>query len=107
MDNLPMNRTFFTKNIQNISENKWINLRDWRTQNEISMCWQISTPKIWKEVFNINSLQDIKDTIIYINSRINYVDGHGNSCWNTDQLFLYNKVMEWNKKTNNYIFLHL
>ena len=105
MDNLPMNRTFFTKNIQNISENKWINLRDWRTQNEICMMWQVSTPKIWKEVFNINSLQDIKDTIIYINSRINYVDGHGNSGWNTDQLFLYNKVMEWNKKTNNYIFL--
>ena len=26
MDNLPMNRNFFTKNIQNISENKWINL---------------------------------------------------------------------------------
>ena len=69
------------------------------------MMWQVSTPKIWKEVFNINSLQDIKDTIIYINSRINYVDGHGNIGWNTDQLFLYHKVMEWNKKTNNYIFL--
>lgn len=111
IDNIPMNRTFFTNNIENISENKWINLRDWfwhdPPHNMIAMCWQVATPKIWKEVFNINSIQDIKDSIINMNSKINYVEGGTDyaSGWNTDQLFLYQKVMEWNKKTNNYIFL--
>ena len=106
MDNLPMNRTYFTKNIENISDNKWINLRDWRTKDQISMCWQVAKAETWKQVFHINNLHDIKDTLVSVNSTIKYVDGITNSGWFTDQLFLYKKVMEWNKKTKNYIFLN-
>lgn len=105
IDNLPMNRTFFTKNIENISDNKWINLRDCKTSNEICMMWQVAKPDTWKQVFHIHNLQDIKDTLISVNNTINYVDGHGCSGWCTDQEFLYEKVMKWNEKTKNYIFL--
>lgn len=105
IDNIPLNRSFFTENIKDISNNKWINLRDWKTNNQIAMCWQVAKPAIWKEVFHINNLKDIKQTLISVYKNINYIDGTTSSAWFTDQIFLYKNVMEWNKKTNNYIFL--
>tara|TARA_B110000037_G_scaffold221069_2_gene290720 strand:- start:880 stop:1635 length:756 start_codon:yes stop_codon:yes gene_type:complete len=105
MDNLPMNRTFFTKNIENIPNDKWINLRDWRTRDQICMCWQVATPDTWKQVFHIDNLQDIKETLINVNNNIDYKDGSTDRFWFTDQLYLYEKVMAWNKTTNNYLFL--
>ena len=95
IDDLPMNTTFFTKNIEDIHNDKWVNLRDWKTNNQIAMCWQVATPNTWKDVFHIENLQDIKRTITSY------------KCirWDSDQLFLYKNVMEWNKKTNRYVFL--
>ena len=105
IDNFPMNRTFFTENIKEISNDKWINLRDWKTHNEISMCWQVATPKIWNQVFKINNLNDINNRLIEVFKSINYVDGHAKLGWCTDQEHLFIYVKEWNKKTNNYVFL--
>lgn len=105
IDILPMNNTFFTKNIENICDNKWVNLRDWQSNNQFSMCWQVAIPNTWKEVFSIYNLQAIKDTLVSINNRINYIDGIYDDAWFTDQKFLYEKVMQWNKKTNNLIIL--
>ena len=107
IDNIPMNRTFFTKNIENIPDNKWINLRDWKTDNQICMMWQVAKPDTWKQVFHIQNIEDIKNTLKSVASKINYIDGKttSSSGWYTDQLFLYKHVMEWHKKTNNYIFL--
>ena len=106
IDNVPMNRSFFTKNIESISDNKWINLRNWQEDEQICMMWQVATPKIWKDVFKINNLKQIKENIISINSLISYDDIPGNESWFTDQLVLYEKVMKWNKITNNYICLN-
>lgn len=105
IDMLPMNKTYYTKNIKTFSNNKFINTRDWNDDYQFASCYNVATPEIWAEIFNINNLEDIKDTIIDINSRINYEDGHGKNGWHTDQLFLYRKIIKWNKKTNNYIFL--
>ena len=106
IDNIPMNMTFFTENIKHISKDKWINLRDWKTNNEISMCWQIATSKMWAEVFHIYSLKDITNRLISVYSNIKYIDGHGQNGWETDQTDLYKYVMKWNKKMNKYIYLN-
>ena len=67
--------------------------------------WQVAKPITWKEIFHIENLQDIKDTLISVNNTINYIDGSIKKAWFTDQIFLYKKVMKWNEKTKNYIFL--
>lgn len=100
VDDLPMSTTFYTKNIEDIQNDKWVNLRDWRTPPhsetpQIAMCWQVATPNTWKDVFHIENLQDIKRTIT----------SYKRISWFSDQLFLYKNVMEWNKKTNRYVFL--
>ena len=106
IDSIPLNNKYFTHNLKGVSNNTWLNYRNWKDRNQIAMCWQIATPKIWKEVFNINNILDIDSTLIEVYSKINYQDGSTDKNWFTDQLFLYEKVMLWNKKTNNYRFLH-
>ena len=98
IDNLPLNKTFFTDNIKNIPNDKWVNLRDWKRGNMICMMWQVATPSTWKQVFDIHSVEDIKETIKSVGLQ-------RQDNWYTDQIYLYKSVMDWNKKTGNYICL--
>ena len=106
IDNVPLNKTYFTKNIENISDDKWINLREWKTNDQICMMYQIAKPDIWKEVFNINSIDCINNRIIDVYKSIKYVNGSFSGDWFRDQLDLYKYVMDWNKKTGKYVFLY-
>ena len=107
VDILPMNSTYYTKNIVEFDNNKFIYYRDnvCFEYKQIAMCYNIATPKIWKDIFKVNSIVDIvniiKDTFI----KNTIKEGHGNTGWSIDQITLYNKIMEWNKKTNNFIRL--
>ena len=101
IDNIPMNRTYFTKNIETFTNNKWISLRDWKYNNMTSMCWHVAHNSLWKEVFNIHSLNDIKLRIINKYKEINYLKNG----WFTDQKDLYKYLEKWPKKKQDYIEL--
>ena len=107
MDMLPMNSTYYTKNIVEFDNNKFIYYRDnvCFEYKQIAMCYNVATPKIWKDIFKVNSIDDIANVIkdTFIKNTIK--EGHGNTGWSIDQITLYNKIMEWNKKTNNFIRL--
>jgi hypothetical protein len=106
MDMLPMNKTYYKKNIEEYSDDKFIYLRDVCMEySQIAMCYNVAINKIWKEIFNINSIEDInirlKNIIYEINN--NYqIRGNG---WCIDQCHLYKYVKDWNIKTNNFIKL--
>lgn len=106
IDDVPLNSTYFTKNIENISHEKWINLREWKTNDQICMAYQVATPINWKDVFGINSIDCIHERLASVYSQINYKDGSTSGDWYRDQMDLYTYVMEWNKKTGNYVFLY-
>jgi len=97
MDMLPMNRTYYTENIKSFDNSKFIYLREniCFEYNQLAMCYNVAVPKIWQEIFEINSIEDIRNRLKSI----------GQVEWCTDQLVLYKKVMEWNNKTNNLICL--
>lgn len=107
MDMLPMNDTYYTENIKEYENNKFVYYRHIFYDNkEISMCYNTATPQVWKDIFNIHTENDIIDRLINKYNNITYVDGHGMNGWSTDQLDLFTYVMEWNNKTNNLIVLH-
>ncbi len=107
MDMIPMNNKYYTQNIEKYDNDKFIYLRNvLLNDKEIAMCYNVGLNKTWKDIFNINSTEDIKRSLITAYLKINYVDGHGKSGWNTDQLDFYKYVMEWNNKTNNFIVLN-
>jgi len=107
MDMLPMNRTYYTENIRPYDNDKFIYLREniCFEYNELAMCYNVATPKVWKDLFKIESVDDIRNTLKNIAmSRV--IDGApGKEGWNIDQQLLYKTVMDWNVKTNNLICL--
>lgn len=107
MDMIPMNRTYYTENIKSFDNNKFIYFREnvLFEHKQLAMCYNVAVPKIWKDIFKINSLEDIKNQIKVISQNNIIREGHGNIGWSIDQLVLYKIVMEWNSKTNNLICL--
>ena len=107
MDMLPMNRTYYTENIRPFDNDKFIYLREnvCFDYNEIAMCYNVATPAVWRDIFKINSIEQIRNTIKDIAlSRV--IDGApGKEGWNVDQQLLYKTVMEWNEKTPNLVCL--
>ena len=72
-------------------------------RKQIAMCYNIATPDIWREIFCINTLNDITDRLNKIYSNINHKNG--NYDWSKDQKDFYMYVMKWNEKTNKFINL--
>lgn len=104
MDMLPMNRTYYTEHIRDYDNDKFIYLREnvCFDYNEIAMCYNVATPKVWKDIFKIESIEQIRNTIKDIGlSRV--IDGApGKEGWDIDQRLLYKTVMEWNSRTQNF-----
>lgn len=99
IDMIPMNNYYYSKPIESIENDKFVCYRNEliEKQKQIAMCYNIALPSIWSKVFNINSIDDIKTKLqeLYINSS-----------WFTDQVYLYQKVMDFKKNTNCVIILN-
>ncbi len=105
IDDMPMNRIFFTENIEAIPDDRWINMRDWRTHDQICCCWQVATQKTWMEVFKIADTSEIIARIKGVSSQVNYADTHGGDGWFTDQQDLFKYVGAWANSTGKYVSL--
>jgi hypothetical protein len=108
MDMLPMNRTYYTENIKEYDNNKFIYLREnvCFNQMQIAMCYNVAHANIWKSIFGINSVEDIRDRIKTVSKNNLIREGHGNVGWSIDQCDLYKNVMKWNRETNNLVCIN-
>ena len=96
MDMIPLQRHFFTEGFQPFNNNQFVSLRgiDER-EKQIYMCYVGATPRVWSELFQITSEDDIRNRLIDW-SQVSPSDGrHGGIGWCSDQLVLYNKVKAW------------
>ena len=111
MDIIPMSKKYYIESITNIENNKFVCYRPLSCvgKNEMVMCYNIAHQNVWSEIFNINSLDDIVNTLLSINKKDKYIGENANvyykPFWITDQLYLYEKTQEWNKLSNNLIIL--
>ena len=107
IDMIPLNRKYFVDNIKDLGLNKFINYRNCLLElNQLAICYNVAVPKIWAEVFGISSLIDINQNLENMYKKISYdglSDGLG---WYSDQIYLYDQVVNWNKKTENFILLN-
>ena len=108
IDMLPMNNTYYTNSITEYDINKFIYYREniCLYEKQIAMCYNVATPKIWKDIFKIDSLYDIKNYIINVSDKNIIKEGNENIGWSLDQVTLYNKITEWNKRTCNFVRLY-
>lgn len=97
IDMIPMNKEYYIDNIQNTSDDKFVCYRDCIMHiKELPMCYNVATPAVWREIFNIKDISQINSNIITVYSKIKYDGKHGGKGWGTDQTILFEKVMRWN-----------
>lgn len=108
MDMLPMNSTYYTENIESFENDKFIYYRGsvLIRQKQIAMCYNIATPQIWKDIFSVNSLDDIVNYIKDVKKNNIIEEGHAKKGWWLDQLELFKRVTHWNEKTKSFIMLN-
>lgn len=98
IDMLPMNRRYYTENIKSYDNTKFIYYGEKiGYEEQIIMCYNVAVPGVWRDIFGIHSMHDMRE-------RIKSVHGLGVQ-WFTDQLTLYEKVMQWHAHTNNFVCL--
>ena len=97
MDMVPLSETYYTDNIKNFSNDCFITYRNCFSKNikQLPMCYNVATSKIWGDIFNVKTFDDIKSRLIDINK--NGID------WYTDQKDLYNYVKKWKIKNKHII----
>jgi hypothetical protein len=114
MDMLPMNRTYYTENIKSYDNSKFIYYGESPgIDKQISMCYNVAVPGVWRDIFDIHSVQDIRDHLKKAQNRDvdpelreEIKNTHGvDADWFNDQFTLYEKVMEWHGHTNNFVSL--
>ena len=108
IDMIPMNSTYFTKNIEYIDDNSFVYLRDklLKTDKQIAMCYNVGASRTWAEIFNIETIEDIIVRIKEVYNKITYLEGHGNMGWDTDQVDCFKCVMKWHKLTGYFVYLN-
>jgi hypothetical protein len=108
MDMLPMNSSYYTDPIKNFTNDCFISYRDYVTEVNIKMlpiCYNVASPSVWKELFFINSEQDIIERIKKESSSISYSGKPGEEAWFRDQIVLTNSIQSWDKFNTNFIIL--
>lgn len=108
MDMLPMNRTYYTKNIENFDDDCFVYLRHvlMRENNQIAMCYNVAKSSTWSEICNIKSITDVERRLIEVHNRVQYKNGHNNQGWFTDQIDLFQSIVKWNKRDTHFKVLH-
>jgi len=93
MDMIPLNRKYYIDNIKDSDSSSFVVYRDLNLLNELPICYNISLPSTWKEIFGDKSNEDILREW-YLT--IQYNGAHGKEGWSTDQNKLNNYISKWN-----------
>lgn len=103
---LPLQSKYFVDNIASFSNDHFISYRDnLFSSAKLCMDYNIATPKVWSEVFYIETLKDVQDHLIQIFKQIKYegiVEGSG---WHKDQELSIAYILMWYEKNNKYVYL--
>ena len=104
IDMIPTNSCYF-REILTENESDFISFRPQRSvgKGQVAMCYLAARTSTWIDIFNIHSLEDIH--LFLQKYRNGNFDGvHGGTGWFTDQLLMYNHLMEWKDRGNTVVF---
>lgn len=98
MDMLPMNRRYYSDNIQSYPNDYFVSYRNvLEKENQIAICYNVANSSTWSSIFSIHNEQDI----------IERLKEKAISCqWTTDQLDLYTALHNWEHFQERYISLN-
>jgi hypothetical protein len=96
MDMIPLQKDFFTEGFSTFHENQFVSLRGIdEGEKQIYMCYVGATPQTWRDLFGIQSVNDISRLLRAWSQEFPADGNHGGLGWCTDQRRLYDKIKEW------------
>lgn len=99
MDMIPLSKKYFVDAVQHIPEDNFIIYTQLPPYDDrITMCYNAAKGKVFKEVFNITSVGDIREIIK------NWADLKLG--WNTDEIALSTYLKAWPKYKKNCVYLN-
>jgi hypothetical protein len=114
VDILPISYSYFIESISEYKNENFITYTDRYIKHDMfAICYNVANSKIWKEIFNINNIEDINEKLLKwfnkyaINIKeTNYTGKKNCNGWFTDQKQLYKKCIKWNNITNKIIIMN-
>tara|TARA_Y100000589_G_C27177045_1_gene639198 strand:- start:696 stop:2087 length:1392 start_codon:yes stop_codon:yes gene_type:complete len=102
IDMIPINEKYFTNKILEYNDNNLIVYRNiLKSIEQVPICYNVATSKIWSKIMNIKNIDDINNNIKKIFNRIEYEEKKAGKGWGVDQMELYTKL----KMSENVIYL--
>lgn len=101
IDMLPLNREYFVDSVKDISEDKFVIYRDhgYGTNSvRFPMCYSAAKGYLFQELFNVQSIEDIPNTI---KTWVSY--GYG---WETDEVTFFKFLAKWKNASSKCVKLH-
>ena len=97
MDMIPLQREYFMDGFAKFHKDQFVSLRGMDEQErQIYMCYCGATPKVWSEMFQIKTLEDITTRMNEWKQQMPYqVQKHAEPGWCFDQQKLYEHVQGW------------
>lgn len=98
MDMIPMQSGFFRDGLSLFSDSQFVSLRGIdEHEKQIYMCYVAATPRTWRDMFKIETIEDIRSVMTALSQQYPADGMHGGNGWCTDQIVLYKKVKEWQR----------
>jgi hypothetical protein len=102
IDLIPGNNIYFDVPLRPFSPSTFISMRPQevtQAPDQIAICYNVATPRIWSEIFGIRDVADIDRFLCENNPKGGYNDAHGGTGWFSDQELLYTYVTRWHATT--------
>jgi len=86
IDMIPLNRSYYIKNIDAYSEEKFLVYRDVCGPEQYAICYNLATAEVWAAVFGVRREHDVHKRLLEAHE--GYDDVKGSTSWYKDQIIL-------------------
>lgn len=115
IDAIPMNKTYFTKNIESYDDSHLINYSfdpKLYAAREHNIPFNVATAKVWKDIFGISNINDITQRIKEWYTKVgvyNFDNKYRSKCigFHFDQQILFEFLEKWNQKSQKLVLFDL
>ena len=102
VDMVPLNATYFHRPAGRIGAHHFLAYRNaLLAGHEIPICYNAARPETWGDVFRIQSLDDVRDRLLEWGTDVRYDGVRGGHGWDTDQVVLYETLIERGRRTRD------
>ncbi len=99
-DMVPMNRRYFHRAVSRIDEEHFVAYRDaYLSSHEIPICYNAALPRTWGSIFDVKTIEDVRERLAEWEGEVEYDGVHGGQGWLTDQRILYRTLVDRGRRT--------